>query len=128
MTTSTNIPNPLDTALGARIRLRRLELGLTQDDLAQTIGVTFQQVQKYEHGANRVSVSRLIEIAQTLKCSAAELIGPLDATPAEQPIIAQQMATIAQPGVANLLTDFSAIPTPHHRQTVLRLVRTEMAA
>lgn len=120
MTSGTNTPNSLDTALGGRIRMRRLEINQTQDDLAHKIGVTFQQVQKYEHGANRVGFSRLIEIAKALKCSAAELIGPLDADPAQQPIC----TALAQPGAVDLLTGFIAIPTPSHRQTVLRLVRT----
>lgn len=70
-------PHPLDVELGRYIRKRRRELGLSQDQLGRMIGVTFQQVQKYEHGTNRVSFSRLVEIAQSLNCSVAELIGDL---------------------------------------------------
>lgn len=58
--------HPLDVALGNRIRLRRRELGLSQERLAKKVGVTFQQVQKYEHGTNRVSFSRLVDIASAL--------------------------------------------------------------
>ena len=73
-----HVSNPLDIALGARIRVRRKSLGLSQDDLAVQVGLTFQQIQKYERGANRVSFSRLVEIARTLKCRAQDLIGDLD--------------------------------------------------
>lgn len=71
-------PHPLDVALGVRIRWRRQELGLSQSDLANRIGITFQQVQKYEHGANRVSFSRLVEIAQAMDCRVTDLVGDLD--------------------------------------------------
>lgn len=75
--TQTPHPHPLDIELGRYIRKRRRELGLSQDQLGRMVGVTFQQVQKYEHGTNRVSFSRLVEIAQSLNCSVAELIGDL---------------------------------------------------
>ncbi|MGB8601547.1 MAG: helix-turn-helix transcriptional regulator, partial [Rhizomicrobium sp.] len=71
--TEENSPHPLDIALGSRIRLRRRELGMSQEQLARQIGITFQQVQKYEHGANRVSFSRLVEIAQALRCGVVDL-------------------------------------------------------
>ena len=60
-------PDPIDVAVGARMRMRRKTLGLTQTALAEALGITFQQVQKYERGANRVSASKLYEIAQTLQ-------------------------------------------------------------
>lgn len=74
MTTRKITHHPLDIALGARIRLRRRELGLLQGELARQIGITFQQVQKYEHGANRVSFSRRVEIAHALDYSVHDLI------------------------------------------------------
>ncbi len=66
--TADHSPHPLDVALGCRIRLRRRELGLSQAHLARQLGITFQQVQKYERGTNRVSFSRFVEIAQALRC------------------------------------------------------------
>ena len=80
MTTYTeeNSPHPLDVALGSRIRLRRRELGFSQEQLARQVGITFQQVQKYEHGTNRVSFSRLVEIAQALRCGVMDIVGDLD--------------------------------------------------
>jgi transcriptional regulator with XRE-family HTH domain len=59
-------PNPIDRHVGLRIRLRRKELGISQEKLADSIGLTFQQVQKYERAANRVSASKLWEMARAL--------------------------------------------------------------
>src|SRR3954466_14965806 len=59
-------PNPIDIRVGTRLRLRRNMLGLSQERLGEAIGLTFQQVQKYEHGANRIGASRLHELSQVL--------------------------------------------------------------
>lgn len=59
-------PNPIDTHVGARIRMRRSVLGLSQEKLAEELGITFQQVQKYERGLNRVGASRLWDLSQVL--------------------------------------------------------------
>lgn len=60
-------PNPIDVHVGARVRLRRTLLGMSQEKLGQAIGLTFQQVQKYERGTNRIGASRLHELAQVLE-------------------------------------------------------------
>lgn len=60
-------PNPIDVHVGSRIRLRRISLGLTQNQLAKSVGLTFQQIQKYESGTNRIGASRLWDITHTLK-------------------------------------------------------------
>src|SRR5579864_6598764 len=62
-----NSPNPVDLHVGARVRMRRRLQGVSQEKLADALGLTFQQVQKYERGANRVSASKLYEIAACLK-------------------------------------------------------------
>jgi transcriptional regulator with XRE-family HTH domain len=59
-------PNAIDVYVGSRVRMRRLLLGLSQERLADQIGVTFQQVQKYEKGMNRIGASRLQKIAEVL--------------------------------------------------------------
>jgi transcriptional regulator with XRE-family HTH domain len=59
--------NPVDLHVGARIRMRRKTMGLSQERLAESLSLTFQQVQKYERGANRVSASKLYEIARSLR-------------------------------------------------------------
>lgn len=60
-------PNPIDVHVGARIRLRRTLRGLSQDKLGQALGLTFQQVQKYERGSNRIGASRLYHMALVLE-------------------------------------------------------------
>ena len=60
-------PHPVDTHVGARVKARRLLLGMSQEELAKAVGLTFQQIQKYERGANRISASRLTEIAKAMK-------------------------------------------------------------
>jgi transcriptional regulator with XRE-family HTH domain len=64
-------PNPVDLHVGARVRMRRKFLGMSQEGLAETIDLTFQQVQKYERGSNRISASKLYEIARALKAPVA---------------------------------------------------------
>jgi transcriptional regulator with XRE-family HTH domain len=59
-------PNPIDVHVGARLRLRRTLLGMSQERLGEAIGLTFQQVQKYERGANRVGASRLYDLSRVL--------------------------------------------------------------
>ena len=65
-TASADGPDPIDVHVGGRIRLRRTLMGLSQTGLGEVIGLTFQQVQKYERGANRVSASMLYRIAEAL--------------------------------------------------------------
>jgi len=63
---STKGPKPTDTHVGARIRIRRLMLGMSQTDLGDAVGLTFQQIQKYEKGTNRVSASRIQQFGAVL--------------------------------------------------------------
>lgn len=60
-------PNPIDVHVGARVRLRRTLLGMSQEKLGDALGLTFQQVQKYERGANRIGASRLYDLARVLE-------------------------------------------------------------
>jgi transcriptional regulator with XRE-family HTH domain len=62
----TGRPNPVDVHVGARVRLRRTLLGMSQEKLGEAIGLTFQQVQKYERGANRIGSSRLYDLSRVL--------------------------------------------------------------
>ena len=74
-------PNPVDRHVGLRIRLRRKELGVSQEKLAEAIGLTFQQVQKYERAANRVSASKLWEMSRALNTTIAYFYEGLSDTP-----------------------------------------------
>jgi transcriptional regulator with XRE-family HTH domain len=60
------VPNPIDRHVGSRVRMRRILLGMSQEKLGEALGLTFQQVQKYEKGTNRIGASRLQQISKTL--------------------------------------------------------------
>lgn len=60
-------PNPIDVHVGSRVRLQRMLLGISQEKLGERLGLTFQQVQKYEKGVNRIGASRLFDLAQVLR-------------------------------------------------------------
>ena len=62
----TGVPDPVDVHVGGRVKLRRTLLGLSQEELADAVGVTFQQIQKYERGTNRMGASRLFDMATVL--------------------------------------------------------------
>jgi transcriptional regulator with XRE-family HTH domain len=64
---STKAPNPVDKYVGSRVRMRRIMLGMSQEKLGEALGLTFQQVQKYEKGTNRVGASRLQQISEVLQ-------------------------------------------------------------
>jgi transcriptional regulator with XRE-family HTH domain len=115
-------PHPLDIALGSRVRLRRKELSLSQDQLARAIGITFQQVQKYEHGTNRISFSRLVEISDALECSVGDLIGNLDKSKSSGSF-SRQVAYLTEPGATDLLEAYASIDSPKRRRAILNLAR-----
>ena len=115
-------PHPLDIALGSRVRLRRKELGYSQDQLARATGITFQQVQKYEHGTNRISFSRLVEISEALECSVGDLIGNLDKSKSSGSF-SKQVAYLTEPGASDLLEAYASIESPKRRRAILNLAR-----
>ena len=105
-------PNKLDMALGLRVRERRKALGLSQTALADAVGLTFQQIQKYERGFNRISFSRLVDVAHALNCRVEDLIGDLDDAGQPSPLFRQDTAHLREPGAPDLLKAFAAIPKP----------------
>ncbi len=76
--------NAIDRKIGQRVRSRRLEIGMSQERLAELLGVTFQQVQKYEKGVNRIAASRLFDIAAALDLPAARFFEGLASRRAEE--------------------------------------------
>jgi len=79
---SAKTPNPVDKYVGSRVRMRRIMLGLSQEKLGDALGLTFQQIQKYEKGTNRIGASRLHQIADILQVDVAFLFegGPTSNT------------------------------------------------
>lgn len=76
-------PNPIDVHVGSRVRLRRMMLGMSQERLGENLGITFQQIQKYEKGSNRIGASRLQHIATILKVPVSFFFEDAPGTPEE---------------------------------------------
>ena len=111
----TGISSPVDVHVGARLRRRRTLLGMNQTNLGDALGVSFQQVQKYENGANRISASRLFDLSQILDVSIEYFF---DDMPAD--IAASSLATKKR-GKAKKLPSYE--PDPMAKRETLVLVR-----
>lgn len=123
-----HIPNPIGLHVGGRIRARRKVLGVSQQRLADDLGLTFQQCQKYERGANRVSASKLYEIAKSLQVSVAYFFEGLNdpattAAGTESGASADIHAFLMTPEGIELATLFPKIARGPTRRRVLDLVR-----
>ncbi len=81
----TGIPSPVDVHVGARVRLRRTLLGMTQSKLGDALGLTFQQIQKYERGTNRIGSSRLYDLSRVLDVSVEHFFEDMSADVAASP-------------------------------------------
>ena len=126
-------PNPIDIHVGSRVRLRRMLLSMSQEKLGQQMGLTFQQIQKYEKGTNRIGASRLYHISQLLEV-------PVQFFFDDAPLAAGQtegMAGMSEPKMENFLYEFIStrdglelirafvsIQDPKIRKRVVDLVRT----
>jgi transcriptional regulator with XRE-family HTH domain len=119
-------PNPIDRHVGLRIRMRRKELGISQEKLAESIGLTFQQVQKYERAANRVSASKLWEMARALNTSVAYFYEGLGEAPGRGGGPARETVQefLLTPEGMELAACFPKIHQPKLRRKILELVRT----
>lgn len=95
--TPTGNPNPIDVHVGIRVRLRRTLLGLSQGQLGKAVGLTFQQVQKYERGSNRISASRLFDLSRALDVPINFFFDAMD-----EGVEAQSPARIAMPDTGAL--------------------------
>lgn len=120
-------PNPVDIHVGARVRLRRTLLGMSQERLGEALGLTFQQVQKYERGANRIGASRLFDLARALQVpvgfffddlpdAVADGEAPVAANHGEDPM--QRRETI------ELVRAFYRIANPTARRRLYELTRS----
>ncbi|MBB4276117.1 helix-turn-helix transcriptional regulator [Rhizobium mongolense] len=120
-------PNAIDVYVGGRLRLRRKVLGLSQGSLADALGITFQQVQKYEKGMNRIGASRLQRIAEILKVPVGFFFeNNASASPDVEPRRETDDVTLfmtSKEGVA-LSRAFLAIEDPNVRQKLLALTRS----
>ncbi len=118
-------PHPVDRHVGLRIRMRRKELGVSQERLAEALGLTFQQVQKYERAANRVSASKLFEIARALHTSVAYFYEGLSTEELDAPAAPNldAQAFLLTPEGAELAAIFPRLTRSRVRRKVVELVR-----
>ena len=124
-------PNPIDVQVGSRVRLRRNMLGLSQEKLGTAIGLTFQQVQKYERGANRIGASRLHELSRVLDVPVSFFFDDLDpvrapAIPggfAEPPAEAFESDPLRRRETVELVDAYYAIDDGAVRRRLLELAR-----
>lgn len=118
-------PNPVDRHVGLRIRMRRKELGISQEKLAESVGLTFQQIQKYERATNRVSASKLWDIARALRTSVSYFYEGLggQGSPVRTPDEPTQDFLLTAEGL-DLASSFPRIQQPRVRRKLVELVRT----
>jgi len=122
-------PNPTDKHVGARVRMRRMMLGMSQEKLAEPLGLTFQQVQKYEKGTNRIGASRLQQIADILQVPVSwffegNRLTPVEGSPnnadAHLPIFMDEF--IASRDGITIAQAFTTIADPKLRRRIVDLV------
>jgi transcriptional regulator with XRE-family HTH domain len=108
--------HPVDVHVGKRVRHRRWMVGMTQQQLAEKVGIKFQQIQKYETGMNRVSASRLWDIAEALSVPVAFFFEGLGATEAELAEVAVPGDILADKEALELVRSYYAIPENQRRR------------
>ena len=114
---TTNRGTDVDRFVGTRIRERRVMLGLSQQQMAQLIGVTYQQAHKYERGINRISAGRLYEIARVLSVPVSYFYDGLNGTLGEDDLSLRQRMCL------ELARNFTQISNDRHREALSQLAR-----
>jgi transcriptional regulator with XRE-family HTH domain len=125
-------PSPIDIHVGARVRLRRTLLGMSQEKLGSAIGLTFQQIQKYERGANRIGASRLFDMARALDVPIAFFFEDISDDPpagrylaaaGDPPAPPAEQDTMARRETLELVRAYYRIPDAHLRRRLFDLAK-----
>lgn len=122
-------PNPIDIHVGSRVRLRRMMLSMSQEKLGERLGITFQQIQKYEKGTNRIGASRLQHIARVLSVPVAFFFEDAPGTPGEaggmsdHPQTSHVVDFLSSSEGIQLNKAFVRIKSPKLRRRVIDLIR-----
>ena len=130
MATIKKEPNPIDIHVGARVRLKRNLLGLSQEKLGESLGVTFQQVQKYEKGSNRISASKMQKISEVLKTPVAFFFEEAPSSSMHRDGFSEDESTnyvvdfLSSPEGMQLSIAFSKVKDPKVRKKIIDLVRS----
>jgi transcriptional regulator with XRE-family HTH domain len=122
---SAKSPDAVDAAVGQRIRMLRNDVGLSQTTLAEALGVTFQQVQKYEKGVNRVGAGRLTRIADALNVPVSRLLGvdeEPDVTSKGHGHSASPLQLLTTPGALRVLRAYAKVEDGGMRRSIVALV------
>lgn len=123
------MPHPVDVHVGGRLRIRRVLLGMSQEKLGEKLGLTFQQVQKYEKGSNRIGASRLFDVSRILDVPVSFFYEGLGEEAGAQVGLAEPgqsdyLAEFAQSSdCVQLMKAFLQIKQPHVRRSVIQFVR-----
>ena len=122
-------PHPIDVHVGSRVKLRRMILGMSQETLGRSLGLTFQQIQKYEKGVNRIGASRMFELARLLEVPVQFFYDEFGDAPAGALGFAESgngpvMSLLNSPEGVQLCRYFSGIKDPEVKKRVLELVRS----
>ncbi len=116
----------IDAYVGRRVKQKREELGLSQEKLADFLGISFQQVQKYERGFNRVGASRLFQLSEALGVTTSYFFEGLENTGVAESEAANPLsvaALLAAPGAMELLSEYAKVKSVAQRKKILDLVR-----
>jgi transcriptional regulator with XRE-family HTH domain len=124
-------PNPIDIHVGGRLRMRRLAVGLSQERLAKSIGITFQQIQKYERGTNRIVASRLHDLARVLDVPVGYFFSDMDEgtlkqsnATARDEAVAFSHDLMAERETLDLVRSYYNISDPRIRKRLFDLVKS----
>ncbi len=130
MLTKRSTPNPVDVHVGRRLRLRRTLQGMSQQKLGNALGLTFQQVQKYERGANRIGSSRLYQLSHILEVPVAYFFDEMDAGAegavpglSEEPAQSYEAERFAKRETLELVRAYYRIDDPQIRNRVFELTK-----
>lgn len=113
--------HPVDVIVGKRIRLRRSALSISQTELAERLGLTFQQIQKYERGSNRVSCSRLVELSKALDVP---IVYFFEDTGSDEGRLFDQLDLRTIPEVRRLVSAFQKIENTQERRLAIALMES----
>ncbi len=113
-----NGKHPVDVAVGGRVRELRIRAGMSQTKLGEALGVSFQQIQKYENGANRMGASRLVQVATALQVPLAQLF--VGVSNPDEDVESAPLDKEA----SKVARDWAAIPNESMRETLRKVVKT----
>lgn len=114
-------PNPVDVHIGKRLKLRRMMIGLSQEDLANAVGVAFQQIQKYECAVNRVSTSRLWALGTALQCPVSFFYDGMNGTPSDTDVNAAEEDLSSRQETLKLVRAYYTIKDRDTRRHIFEL-------